>query len=125
MAKIIDGKAIASEIRRDLKRRADDLKQQGIVPGLAVILLGAHPPSAIYVRNKIRACEEVGIASFKFELPSQTDQKEVLAIIKELNQRADVDGILVQLPLPPQFAIAEVLRTISADKDVDGFHLYN
>jgi len=125
MAKVIDGKAIASDIRRDLKRRAADLKSQGIVPGLAVIVVGAHPASAIYVRNKIRACEEVGIASFKFEFASHTDQKDILDIITDLNRRIDIDGILVQLPLPPHFAASDVLRTISADKDVDGFHLYN
>jgi methylenetetrahydrofolate dehydrogenase (NADP+)/methenyltetrahydrofolate cyclohydrolase len=125
MAKIIDGVAVAAEIRRGLKTRVAHLRGRGIVPGLAVIMVGADAASAVYVRNKIRACEEVGIRSFRFDFPQQAGPDEVLALIENLNSRSDVNGILVQLPLPPQFAIAQVLRTISADKDVDGFHLYN
>jgi methylenetetrahydrofolate dehydrogenase (NADP+) / methenyltetrahydrofolate cyclohydrolase len=125
MAKIIDGVAVAAEIRRGLKTRVAHLRGRGIVPGLAVIMVGADAASAVYVRNKIRACKEVGIRSFRFDFPQQAGPDEVLALIENLNSRSDVNGILVQLPLPPQFAIAQVLRTISADKDVDGFHLYN
>jgi methylenetetrahydrofolate dehydrogenase (NADP+)/methenyltetrahydrofolate cyclohydrolase len=125
MAKIIDGVAVASEIRRGLKTRVAAVRDRGIVPGLAVIMVGANPASAVYVRNKIRACEEVGIRSFRFDFPQDASPEEVLLLIEDLNRRSDVHGILVQLPLPPQFAIAQVLRTISADKDVDGFHLYN
>jgi len=125
MAKIIDGVAVAREMRRELKSRVADLREHGVVPGLAVIIVGDNPASRLYVRNKIRACDEVGIKSFRFEFPQTAGPDEVLALIEALNRRPDIHGILVQLPLPPQFAIAEVLRTISPDKDVDGFHLYN
>jgi methylenetetrahydrofolate dehydrogenase (NADP+)/methenyltetrahydrofolate cyclohydrolase len=125
MAKIIDGVAVAADIRRGLKTRVADLRERGLLPGLAVIMVGADPASQVYVRNKIRACGEVGIKSFRFDFAQDTSPDEVLALIESLNRRSDIHGILVQLPLPPQFAIGEVLRTISADKDVDGFHLYN
>jgi methylenetetrahydrofolate dehydrogenase (NADP+)/methenyltetrahydrofolate cyclohydrolase len=125
MAKIVDGVAVAADIRRGLKTRVADLRERGIVPGLAVIMVGADAASAVYVRNKIRACGEVGIKSFRFDFAQDARPDEVLALIEDLNRRSDIHGILVQLPLPPQFAIGEVLRTISADKDVDGFHLYN
>ena len=125
MAKIIDGVAVAADIRRGLKTRVASLRERGIVPGLAVIMVGADAASTVYVRNKIRACGEVGIKSFRFDFAQDASPDEVLALIEDLNRRSDIHGILVQLPLPPQFAIGEVLRTISADKDVDGFHLYN
>jgi len=125
MAKIIDGVAVAREMRRGLKARVAGLRERGVVPGLAVIIVGDNPASRLYVRNKIRACDEVGIKSFRFDFPQAAGAGEVLALIEALNRRADVHGILVQLPLPPQFAIGEVLRAISPDKDVDGFHLYN
>jgi methylenetetrahydrofolate dehydrogenase (NADP+)/methenyltetrahydrofolate cyclohydrolase len=124
-AKVIDGVAVAADIRRELKLRVDELRQRGVVPGLAVILVGDDPASVVYVRNKIKACEEVGIASFKFTFDRDAQPKKVLDLIESLNRRSDVHGILVQLPLPPQFAIAEILATISVEKDVDGFHLYN
>lgn len=124
-AKIIDGIAISSEIRGGIKQRVAALAAQGMVPGLAVIMVGADPASAVYVRNKIRACAEVGIRSFKYEFPTETHPGVVLQLIAELNQRKDVHGILVQLPLPPQFSLRDILTAISADKDVDGFHLYN
>jgi methylenetetrahydrofolate dehydrogenase (NADP+)/methenyltetrahydrofolate cyclohydrolase len=123
--KIINGVAIAAEIRKDIARDVDELKADGLTPGLAVVMVGADPASAIYVRNKLRACAEVGIRSFKYEFAEDTKPQAVLDLIRELNARADVHGILVQLPLPPQFALAPILQTISADKDVDGFHLYN
>ncbi len=124
-AKIIDGNAVSSLIRMDLKQQVRALARQRITPGLAVIMVGANPASAVYVRNKIRACEEVGIKSFRFDFPADAEPETVLRLIRELNGRADIHGILVQLPLPPQFAISQILQTISADKDVDGFHLYN
>jgi methylenetetrahydrofolate dehydrogenase (NADP+)/methenyltetrahydrofolate cyclohydrolase len=124
-AKIIDGVAVSAAIRAELKERIGRLKARHVVPGLAVIMVGGNPASAVYVRNKIRACEEVGIKSFRFDFAADTDPKAVLDLVVELNGRADVHGILVQLPLPPQFVISTVLKTISADKDVDGFHLYN
>src|SRR6185312_4307272 len=124
-AKIINGVAIGAEIRKGIARDVDQLKAGGLTPGLAVVMVGADPASAIYVRNKLRACAEVGIRSFKYEFAEDTKPQTVLDLIRELNARADVHGILVQLPLPPQFALAPILQTISADKDVDGFHLYN
>jgi methylenetetrahydrofolate dehydrogenase (NADP+)/methenyltetrahydrofolate cyclohydrolase len=108
-----------------LKARVRTLSSKAVVPGLAVIVVGSDPASAVYVRNKIRACAEVGIQSFRYDFPANADPSAVLSLISQLNARKDVHGILVQLPLPPQFAISEILRTISADKDVDGFHLYN
>jgi methylenetetrahydrofolate dehydrogenase (NADP+) / methenyltetrahydrofolate cyclohydrolase len=124
-AKIIDGIAVSRDIRNDLKVRVAAMSKHGIIPGLAVIVVGSDPVSAVYVRNKIRACAEVGIRSFRYDFPVDASPQAVLDLIAELNERTDVNGILVQLPLPPQFAISEILRTISADKDVDGFHLYN
>jgi len=124
-AKIIDGVAVSAALRTEIKARVDVLKQRGVTPGLAVIMVGANPASAVYVRNKIRACAEVGIQSFRYDFPADASPQQVLDLIGELNARADTHGILVQLPLPPQFSISEVLQTISADKDVDGFHLYN
>jgi methylenetetrahydrofolate dehydrogenase (NADP+) / methenyltetrahydrofolate cyclohydrolase len=124
-ARIIDGRVVAAEIRAQCKERVDALKARGVVPGLAVIVVGDDPASAIYVRNKIRACEQVGIRSFKYEFPKDASPRAVLELITTLNERDDVHGILVQLPLPPQFERMEILRAISVDKDVDGFHLYN
>ncbi|MGH6670870.1 MAG: bifunctional methylenetetrahydrofolate dehydrogenase/methenyltetrahydrofolate cyclohydrolase FolD [Xanthobacteraceae bacterium] len=125
MAKIIDGVGLASEIRRELKERSHALQSRGVVPGLAVIMVGNDPASSVYVRNKVRACKEVGINSFQFDFEQDAEPDAVLSLIHELNDRSDIHGILVQLPLPGHFSITEVLRTISADKDVDGFHLYN
>ena len=124
-AKVIDGVAVAASIRRELKSRVGALLGKDLTPGLAVIVVGSDPASAVYVRNKIRACGEVGIQSFRHDFPVDAKPSAVLELIEQLNERKDVHGILVQLPLPPQFAISEILQTISADKDVDGFHLYN
>src|SRR5215208_1913906 len=124
-AKIIDGKQVSAGIRAACKQRVADLAARGVVPGLAVVLVGADPASAVYVRNKMRACADVGIRSFRFDFTDDVAADRVIATIEELNRRPDVHGILVQLPLPPQLAVTRVLRTISADKDVDGFHLYN
>lgn len=125
-AKIIDGVAIAKSIRAQCRLDVEGLQRRtGVTPGLAVILVGSDPASAIYVRNKIRACLEVGIASFKFEYPLDVDPQTVLQKIAELNNDAAVHGILVQLPLPRQFDMAAVLHAIDSTKDVDGFHLYN
>jgi methylenetetrahydrofolate dehydrogenase (NADP+) / methenyltetrahydrofolate cyclohydrolase len=124
-ARIIDGRAIAAEIRLQCKGRVAALKARGVVPGLAVIVVGDDPASAVYVRNKILACKQVGVSSFKFDFPQDASVPAVLELLTHLNARDDVHGILVQLPLPPQFAKLEVLRAISVDKDVDGFHLYN
>jgi methylenetetrahydrofolate dehydrogenase (NADP+)/methenyltetrahydrofolate cyclohydrolase len=124
-AKIINGVAVAAGIRSELKVRTAQLTAQGRQPGLAVIVVGSNPASHIYVRNKIRACAEVGIRSLRYDYPADADPALVIERIAALNEDPAVHGILVQLPLPPQFSIAQILRTISADKDVDGFHLYN
>jgi methylenetetrahydrofolate dehydrogenase (NADP+)/methenyltetrahydrofolate cyclohydrolase len=124
-AKIIDGVAVSAALRSELKERVEALARKGTVPGLSVIVVGKDPASAVYVRNKIRACAEIGIRSFPYEFASDANPVRVLELISELNARDDVHGILVQLPLPPQFSIGEILRSISVDKDVDGFHLYN
>ena len=125
-AKIIDGIAVARKIREECKARVESLKAKcGLTPGLAVILVGENPASALYVRNKIKACAEIGIRSYKFDFPAAVDQSAVIERIKSLNENFDVHGILVQLPLPPSFDLLRILHTISADKDVDGFHLYN
>jgi methylenetetrahydrofolate dehydrogenase (NADP+)/methenyltetrahydrofolate cyclohydrolase len=124
-AKIIDGVAVSAAIRDELKDRTKRLASQGIQAGLAVIMVGSNPASAVYVRNKIKACHEVGIRSFRHDFPADTDPRAVIDVIGKLNDDPQVHGILVQLPLPPQFAISQILQTISADKDVDGFHLYN
>jgi methylenetetrahydrofolate dehydrogenase (NADP+)/methenyltetrahydrofolate cyclohydrolase len=126
VAKLIDGMAVARLIRAESGKRVERLKAQfGVTPGLAVIMVGDDPASEIYVRNKRRACDEVGIRSVSIRLPRDSDPSLLIDKILELNEQADMDGILVQLPLPPQFQLAAVLSAISADKDVDGFHLYN
>ena len=125
-AKLLDGKAIAQEIRKEIKHRVAALRSRtGVTPALSVILVGQNPASQLYVRNKIRACEEVGIRSAKHEFPADVDAATVIERIRELNQDPGVHGILVQLPLPTHHDIHTVLRTISVEKDVDGFHLYN
>ena len=124
-AKIIDGVAVSTAIRKDIADKVTKLRGRGLAPGLAVVMVGSNPASAVYVRNKMRACAEVGIQSYKYDFPEDAPQQKVLSLIAELNERADVHGILVQLPLPPHFSISQILQTISADKDVDGFHLYN
>ncbi len=124
-AKIIDGVAIAKAVRAEWKKRADRLKAQGILPGLAVIIVGDNPASRLYIRNKIKACSEVGLHSEVHEFPSDTTEEIVLKCISELNGNPDIHGILVQLPLSPHIDSARVQETISSEKDVDGFHLYN
>jgi methylenetetrahydrofolate dehydrogenase (NADP+) / methenyltetrahydrofolate cyclohydrolase len=124
-AKIIDGVKASVAIRAECKARVEQLARSGVTPGLAVILVGTDPASAIYVRNKVRACAEVGIRSFRYDFAADVDPGVVLETIQELNRRDDIHGILQQLPLPPHFSISQILRTISVHKDVDGFHLYN
>ncbi len=122
-AQILDGKALAARITEELKPRAEKLVQSGRKPGLAVILVGEDPASQVYVRNKIRACERVGIESLEFRLPASTSQDELLAKISQLNADDAVDGILVQLPLPAHISSEKVIDAISPQKDVDGFHV--
>ncbi|MBL4801074.1 MAG: bifunctional methylenetetrahydrofolate dehydrogenase/methenyltetrahydrofolate cyclohydrolase FolD [Emcibacter sp.] len=126
MAKIIDGKKIAASIRSDCKIRVEKLKDEsGVTPGLAVILIGEDPASSVYVRNKIEACKAVGIKSSSYRHDADITTDELVVLIEKLNIDPEVHGILVQLPLPPHIDMERVLETISIDKDVDGFHLYN
>lgn len=124
-AKIIDGKAIAKEMRGDLAKQVVELTKQGRQPGLAVVLVGDDPASAVYVRSKKRACEEVGINSVIHRLPAETTQAELLSLVEELNQDPKIHGILVQLPLPQGLNEEIVINAISPKKDVDGFHPIN
>jgi methylenetetrahydrofolate dehydrogenase (NADP+)/methenyltetrahydrofolate cyclohydrolase len=124
-AKIIDGLAIARDVRVGIAERANALKARGVNPGLTVILVGDDPASAIYVRNKVRACAEVGIKSDVVRLPQDISERQLLDRIRALNEIPSILGILVQLPLPRHISVRRVVETISAGKDVDGFHLYN
>jgi methylenetetrahydrofolate dehydrogenase (NADP+)/methenyltetrahydrofolate cyclohydrolase len=124
-ARIIDGKSIAAELRRDLGPRVAALAARGVRPGLAVILVGDDPASRVYVRNKERACEQTGIASRHIALPAQVDEAELLGTISRLNADAAVHGILVQLPLPRHLDPDRVIEAIAPHKDADGFHPMN
>ncbi|MFQ5892726.1 MAG: bifunctional methylenetetrahydrofolate dehydrogenase/methenyltetrahydrofolate cyclohydrolase FolD [Nitrospinota bacterium] len=125
-ATIIDGKAIAQAIREELKTAIASLQaSRGVQPGLATVLVGDDPASHIYVRTKRKACAEVGIASFPFELPASVSQDELLALIDDLNKNPEVHGILVQLPLPEGIEEGLVLAAVDPAKDVDGFHPTN
>lgn len=122
MAKIIDGKRISQEIKDELKEKTAQLKQKGISVCLAVIQVGNNPASTVYVGNKKKACAYVGIESLAYELPEETTEEELLKLVRELNEKEEVDGILVQLPLPEHIDEDKVIQTISPLKDVDGFH---
>ncbi|MBS1251023.1 MAG: Bifunctional protein FolD protein [Anaerolineales bacterium] len=125
-AKIIDGKAIAEEMRQEIADQASQLKLEvGLAPGLAAVLVGEDPASATYVRMKRRACEKVGIESFGHELPADASQEEVEELVRELGEDPKVHGILVQLPLPDHIDEESVLNTVPLEKDVDGFHPVN
>ncbi len=125
MAQIIDGKAISAQIKDELKEEVSGMRERGIELCLAVIQVGADPASSVYVRNKKKACEYIGIKSLSYELPEETTQEELLGIIRELNGRKDVNGILVQLPLPKGLNEEVILDAIDPLKDVDGFHPVN
>ena len=124
-AKIIDGKALAQSVRAGLKEKVEQFKLSSRAPGLTVILVGDNPASQVYVRNKIKACTDVGITSKLEKLPAETSEAELLALLEKLNADDSVDGILVQLPLPRHINEQKVIETIRADKDVDGFHVVN
>lgn len=126
MSKIIDGKRISGEIRAEIAEKTRELKSaRGYAPGLAVIIVGENPASQVYVRNKKRACEEVGFYSESYELPESTSQEELEALIDRLNDDKKIHGILVQLPLPKHLDETRVLLKIKPQKDVDAFHPYN
>jgi methylenetetrahydrofolate dehydrogenase (NADP+)/methenyltetrahydrofolate cyclohydrolase len=124
-AQIIDGKQVAAEMRAELKTEVAKLKEQGIVPGLGVILVGEDPASQSYVRAKERACEELGIYSDDNRLPADITQQDLIALVNQMNNDPKINGILVQLPLPKGLNEAEVLLAIAPEKDVDGFHPMN
>ncbi len=124
-AKLIDGKGIAAEIEKELKAEVEILSQEGIRPGLAALLVGDNPASKIYVRNKRKVCERVGIYSEEHLLPQSASQGEVLKLVETLNRDLRIDGILVQLPLPKQIDEREILEAVRPEKDVDGFKLTN
>ena len=122
MAKLIDGKKISGEIKDELKEKVAQLKEKGVEVTLAVIQVGNDPASTVYVGNKKKACAYIGINSLAYELPEETTQEELLNLVRQLNDREDVNGILVQLPLPAHIDEDTVIRTIAPEKDVDGFH---
>ena len=125
MANIIDGKAISTQIKDEVKAEAAALKAKGIEPCLAVVLVGEDPASQVYVRNKERACEECGIYSEKYALPAETTQEELLKLIDELNNKSSISGILVQLPVPKHIDEKTIINAIAPNKDVDAFHPVN
>lgn len=122
MAKLIDGKAISAQIKEELKEEVKALKEQGTFICLAVIQVGNDPASSVYVNNKKKACEYIGIESLAYKLPEETTEEELLELIDKLNKREDVNGILVQLPVPPHIKEDTIINAISPKKDVDGFH---
>lgn len=124
-AQILDGKALAAEIRSEVKTQVAALAEKGVSTALAVILVGDDSASQVYVRNKIKACADTGIRSLEFRMPAETTQQQLLAKIAELNADENVDGILVQLPLPKQINADAVISAIAPAKDVDGFHVAN
>lgn len=122
---LIDGKRISQEIKDELKEQVAKLKEKGVKGCLAVIQVGADPASSVYVRNKKRACEYIGIESLSYELEEDTTEEELLSLIEKLNQDQNVNGILVQLPVPKQIDENKIIQAISPEKDVDGFHPQN
>jgi methylenetetrahydrofolate dehydrogenase (NADP+)/methenyltetrahydrofolate cyclohydrolase len=124
-ATVLDGNKIRDEIKNELAAEIEELKRQGIVPGLAAVLTGENPASHIYVRNKVKMCSALGLFSEKIELPTETTTEQLLKVVADLNRRGEIDGILVQLPLPPQVDAKRVLVAVDPAKDVDGFHPIN
>jgi methylenetetrahydrofolate dehydrogenase (NADP+)/methenyltetrahydrofolate cyclohydrolase len=122
VAELIDGKRIAAEIRQEIKEEVEELTGRGITPGLAVVLVGDNPASAVYVRMKAKACEEAGIYSRVIRLPEDTSQADLESVVDELNADGDIHGMLVQLPLPEQIREEAIINRIDPSKDVDGFH---
>ncbi|WP_331774015.1 bifunctional methylenetetrahydrofolate dehydrogenase/methenyltetrahydrofolate cyclohydrolase FolD [Sulfurospirillum sp. 1612] len=123
--KILDGKALSSKIRAQIKDEIDDLKKSNITPGLAVILVGDNPASKTYVGMKEKACEETGVYSIVHKMPNSISQEKILETIKMINENDNIDGVLVQLPLPKQIDTEKILESLNPDKDVDGFHPFN
>ncbi|HEY5897664.1 MAG TPA: tetrahydrofolate dehydrogenase/cyclohydrolase catalytic domain-containing protein, partial [Burkholderiales bacterium] len=124
-ARILDGKSLAAQTRAAVKNEVAALAQRGIRPGLAVLLVGENPASRVYVRNKVRACDETGVRSELFELPPNVSEEALIDRILQLNDDDDVHGVLVQLPLPKHIDAAKVQEAVSPAKDVDAFHAAN
>ena len=124
-ARLIDGKALSDAVKAEVAQRVLALKQRGLVPGLAVVLVGADPASQVYVRNKAAACEKAGLHSRVIRLEADISEQALLDVVNDLNNDSDVHGILVQLPLPKHMNAAKVIEAIAANKDVDGFHISN
>ncbi len=122
---LLDGKKLSNKIKQEVKTEVESLQKEGITPGLAVVLVGNDPASAAYVKMKEKACEDVGIYSIAHKMPETISQEKILEIINMMNNNPNIDGILVQLPLPPQIDTTEILEAIDPKKDVDGFHPYN
>lgn len=125
MYQIIDGKKVSQKVKDDLKIKVEELKNQGVFPGLAVIIVGNDSASRVYVNNKKKACEYIGIRSEEYALPEETTEEELLALVKELNEKKDIHGILCQLPLPKHINEETILNSIDPKKDVDAFHPVN
>ena len=125
MAKILDGKAVSQRIKHELKEEVASLKAKGVSVGLAVVIVGDNPASRVYVNSKKKACEELGIYSEEHAMPSETTQDELLALVEKLNNDSNIDGILVQLPLPKQIDEKTIINAIRPEKDVDAFHPVN
>lgn len=125
MAEVISGKEVSAKVREDVKKECEELKKQGVTPGLAVIIVGDDPASRVYVNNKKKACAEVGFVSEEYALPAETTQEELMALIDKLNKKLDINGILCQLPLPEHLDEKAVINAISPEKDVDAFHPSN
>ncbi|MBE6868229.1 bifunctional methylenetetrahydrofolate dehydrogenase/methenyltetrahydrofolate cyclohydrolase FolD [Ruminococcus albus] len=125
MANIIDGKAVSAQVKEGIRQEVEALKAKGIEIGLAVVIVGDDPASQVYVKNKEKACEAVGFNSYKYALPAETTEEELLALVDKLNNDDKVDGILVQLPLPKHLDDKIIINNIRPDKDVDAFHPVN
>src|SRR5215475_15133808 len=124
-ARLLDGAAVAEEIKRGVAARVKELDRLGIKPGLAAVIVGDNPASRVYVGSKVKTCQALGLHSEKYELAAQTTTEELLALVERLNRRDDIDGILVQLPLPKQIETRRILEAVDPAKDVDGFHAVN
>jgi len=124
-AQLLDGAAVAEEIKQGVAARVKELERLGIKPGLAAVIVGDNSASKVYVGSKVKTCQTLGLHSEKYELPAQTTTEELLALVERLNQRHEIDGILVQLPLPKQIETRRILEAVDPSKDVDGFHTIN
>ncbi len=124
-ARVLDGNQIRDQIQAELVNQIAELKSAGVTPGLAAVLVGDNPASHIYVRNKVKTCESLGLYSEKVELPADTSEEELLRLVHDLNRRDEIDGILVQLPLPPQIDSKRIMMALDPAKDVDGLHPVN